>query len=598
MLVQTITIVIPLDQTGPYYQSFYVLAMAIGFLLLIYEGYLRKYPISTWLIILAFVFTAIILGSKLGSIPIADWSLVFNSKELIISSKSAIWGSVMGLLSMYVVKKLLNFRAPIMDSFAFFLPVVMIFQRIACLCAGCCFGTCTDSALGISYAGPGLLREVQLSNALIDQSAWISMPVHPVPLYFICGNLLTLIILLIVKKRLNNPGSLILLSISLLLGFRFCIEFFRDPVTNHHFSDMFLGIKVLQWILLGFFFIAVLGFVKKERQQVGISVIEPVRHLHNASIMFFLSMFYLIFQNIFSAEELVILKSLLIISLMVTVISFVKSYSRYTFPISPVIMMIFAIVLMSQTSKVESDPIKRKTKHFIKANSTYNNLRGTRYPCKMVDQGCTSYCAILDSTQAHGPYYTSYNLGYEANIPVKKASNYILGIEGQMERYYSDSPYKLLQDSRYNIHGYAGFEISKYFGAMVGMRVGSIFNYEDEVNTNHKVLPTIKVWAGNKDYATAGFGIWNGEQMGVGPSIANLFVNINPKILGLKKWELISLHHSSIWENFPNKNNLWSVNASYSLNRRCLITPRLGMSFGFKPYGFHAGLGIKYQLGK
>ena len=76
MLVQTITIVIPLDQTGPYYQSFYVLAMAIGFLLLIYEGYLRKYPISTWLIILAFVFTAIILGSKLGSIPILNQELL------------------------------------------------------------------------------------------------------------------------------------------------------------------------------------------------------------------------------------------------------------------------------------------------------------------------------------------------------------------------------------------------------------------------------------------------------------------------------------------------------------------------------------------
>lgn len=598
MIVQTITIVIPLDQTGPYYQSFYVLAMAIGFLLLIYEGYRRKYPISTWLIILSFVFTAIILGSKLGSIPIADWSLGFNSEELIISSKSAIWGSVMGLIGIYVVKKLLDFRAPIMDAFAFFLPVVMIFQRIACLCAGCCFGTCTDSVFGISYAGPGLLREVQISEGLIDPSSWISSPVHPVPIYFICGNLFTIIILVIVRKYLKNPGSLILLSISLLLGFRFCIEFFRDPVTNHHFSDMFLGIKVLQWILLGFFFIAVLGFVKKERQQVGISEVEPVRLMHNASLMFFLSMFYLIFKNIFSDEELVILKSLLIISLMVTVFSFVKSYSRYKFPISPVIMMVLAVVLMSQTSKVESDPTKRKTKHFIKANATYNNLRGTRYPCKMVDQGCTSYCAILDSTQAHGPYYTSYNLAYEANIPVKKSSNYILGIEGQMERYYSDSPYKLLQDSRYNIHGYAGFEISKYFGATVGIRVGSIFSYEDEVNTNHKMLPTIKVWTGNKDYATIGFGIWNGEQIGVGPSMANLFVNINPKILGLKKWELISLHHSSIWENFPNKNNLWSVNASYSLNQRCLITPKLGMSLGYMPYGFHAGLGIKYQLGK
>ena len=216
----------------------------------------------------------------------------------------------------------------------------------------------------------------------------------------------------------------------------------------------------------------------------------------------------------------------------------------------------------------------------------------------MVDQGCASYCAILDSTQAHGPYYTSYNLGYEANIPVKKSSNYILGIEGQLERYYSASPNKLFQDTRYNVHGYAGFEISKYFGATLGIRVGSIFNYEDEVNTDHKVLPTIKVWTGNKDYATIGFGIWNGEQIGVGPSLVNLFLNINPKFLGLKKLELLSFHHSSIWENFPNKNNLWSLNASYQMNQKLNITPRIGFVFGDKPYGFNAGLGIKYQLGK
>ena len=58
---------------GLYYQIFYLLAFLAAFVILLGEGYRRKFPMLTWILIIACIRLFMVIGTKAFSYTLEDW---------------------------------------------------------------------------------------------------------------------------------------------------------------------------------------------------------------------------------------------------------------------------------------------------------------------------------------------------------------------------------------------------------------------------------------------------------------------------------------------------------------------------------------------
>src|SRR6185503_1654285 len=99
------------------------------------------------------------------------------------------------------------------DALAVFWSVLIPIGRVGCMIYGCCLGTVCPPwlrPLGWRY-GPGTEAfHLQLAAGLIPDTSTVSLPVHPLPLYFALASLGTLAVLLSLLRRSAPPGMLLL----------------------------------------------------------------------------------------------------------------------------------------------------------------------------------------------------------------------------------------------------------------------------------------------------------------------------------------------------------------------------------------------------
>jgi len=99
------------------------------------------------------------------------------------------------------------------DSLAVFWSVLIPIGRVGCMIYGCCLGTVCPPWLrpiGWRY-GPGTEAfHLQLAAGIISPASTLSLPVHPLPLYFALASLGTLAVLVWLLRRAAPPGMLLL----------------------------------------------------------------------------------------------------------------------------------------------------------------------------------------------------------------------------------------------------------------------------------------------------------------------------------------------------------------------------------------------------
>lgn len=115
------------------------------------------------------------------------------------------------------------------DMAGMVVPIGIGFGRIGCLLAGCCFGTPTESGLGLSFPGSSPASEAQHKLGLLPSLTQPSLPVHPTQIYesaaaFAIGAWLTLYL----SPRKRYDGQLFAAFVALYAGARFVLEFFRS----------------------------------------------------------------------------------------------------------------------------------------------------------------------------------------------------------------------------------------------------------------------------------------------------------------------------------------------------------------------------------
>ena len=114
----------------------------------------------------------------------------------------------------------------VLDVFAPGLAIGHAMGRIGCFLNGCCYGTVTNSSLGVHYP-EGTAPWLKFSGAAV----------HPVQLYETCGNILLAAFLFILLRRTKR--GITLCSYIILYGIlRFVDEFFRG---DHSYNQLWLG---------------------------------------------------------------------------------------------------------------------------------------------------------------------------------------------------------------------------------------------------------------------------------------------------------------------------------------------------------------------
>src|SRR5690606_20782621 len=134
-----------------------------------------------------------ILGSRIGTYDWKEWLEMISTGNLTAQhSKTSIGAILLGLGGIFLAKKMLNFRQPVLPVYAIAIPVALFFQRVACLFAGCCFGLPTDASFGIQYQGFSFIRDRHLEAGLIKFNEMTSHTVYPVPVYFMLAYALSI----------------------------------------------------------------------------------------------------------------------------------------------------------------------------------------------------------------------------------------------------------------------------------------------------------------------------------------------------------------------------------------------------------------------
>jgi len=132
------------------------------------------------------------------------------------------------------------------DMGGMMVPIGLGFGRLGCLLAGCCFGTPTDSVLGLSFPPTSPASDWQAREGLLDNHLLASLPVHPTQIYESAAAFaLATFGILYLHPRKRYDGHVFAVFLGLYAVMRFGIEFFRSDDRGG-----FFGLSTSQWIAL------------------------------------------------------------------------------------------------------------------------------------------------------------------------------------------------------------------------------------------------------------------------------------------------------------------------------------------------------------
>jgi phosphatidylglycerol---prolipoprotein diacylglyceryl transferase len=176
-----------------------------------------------------------------------------NPREIfsmtVLQSGGTFYGGVLGAMMTIIiytyVKKIPIL--PLLDTFAFAVPLGHSIGRLGCFAAGCCYGKPTNVAWAVTF-----------KSELAEQLAGtpLHVPLHPTQLYESAVEFLNFLVIVWLAKRQRFTGQLVG-TYFLLYGFeRGTIEFFRgDPGRTllFHNSVSLMQLTSIALILTGAF---------------------------------------------------------------------------------------------------------------------------------------------------------------------------------------------------------------------------------------------------------------------------------------------------------------------------------------------------------
>jgi prolipoprotein diacylglyceryltransferase len=399
---------------GLLYQVFYVLAFLVIYIILIYEGYRRKFPLITWVLLLASIRIAEIVGSKIFSFTWSDWEFMIQNHVFIQNpEKTMFGGALLAVIVYFIARYFLKFREYVWDTVAFVLPVGTMISSVGCFFYGCCFGTRSDLPWAVQYPVMSLAHYHQFESGLLTYNDLWSLPVHPVQLYESFGAGLVIILVFIFRRKWKANGSLLLSSLMLFAMMRFVLEFFRDPLSNKTGGEMLWVFKQVQWQYLVFTVIMTLLLIRRERSFKSKTEIRksPLPELKTQiAYLLSLALIFLMLRRWFTIPEIIALNIALLPAVLLFSIEVYKKFTSLRFRWVYALSAILPLLLMSQTlPKNQSDTT------VIKKYNTYHTV-GAGFSTGNYTDEKTSYtgsgCDMVTNTKYFNQEYKAFGGGY------------------------------------------------------------------------------------------------------------------------------------------------------------------------------------------
>ncbi len=490
---------------GIYFTLFYLLAFAFMFIMVIRFSLKKEYPLRSVFLMLATITIFTVIGSRLFTIPINEWGNIINADISVhYNNRSAIGGLLFGLIVLVISQRLFGFNRPILDLYAWLVPIGFGIQKIGCFFNGCCYGKPSDIFWAVQYPKGSQAHFNQWSANLIDPDALLSMSVHPVQLYEVLLFFTIAYLVWKTHKIWKKSASALLFGFFLFFSIRFFIEFIRDPNSSQFNIHYLWGLRLFQWIILalGLIFGLILLWYEKYLKSDIIKVNHKLGVI-KMDVCYILTLSILVysFKGLFSQYEFVVVWMKFIPAVALTLYFIftdnrVKKYRLVSSSLLLVPLFIMAQSIQTDSTKVE----KYKRLDFGGSfGSFYNDVRynpqqgecGTSYQHEQYKHVYQIGGAGLSEVVKNGNNYTTYGLNLHAGSMTttslttnEEKSNFIFGA----------NPY-----IKYDMN---------WFGIGAGLQLGNIRkNTNEDLNEstlkdahkNHVVLPEFYIRVGRRD---------------------------------------------------------------------------------------------------
>lgn len=474
-----------------YFTLFYAFAFLATFIILISEGYKRKIPIISWVLLLIFSKIAFIVGTKIFTFNHDEWRMMITQTTLIpTSEKILLGGLLLGLLALISAKYILRIKQNIFDAFALVIPLGIGIQKIGCFLNGCCFGKATSGGWGVNYGVNTLPHYHQFKAGLIGSTDLISLPIHPVQLYEMAGAFLVAFLVYKMRKTWKANGSLFTFSIICYSAIRFLAEFFRAIPAHTIGGEMAGPLNQIQWFML--LMMVVLSFIlfKRERQ----IILQTQRQSIILGIQTYFSVFILeailinTLYSWFSTAELISILLIFSFSSLILFIYLLREIASSKKWIVYASLLLLPLLITSQTiqpSMSDSTLVNRIRKISLGMSSgsfenSLSRVSGT------TAEGCNTY-----ETEYFKQKYTLGGAGYSIKdeYPNKKFSitygaNLYLGETKELNETSGIETKNML----YGINPYFKLD-AKWYGLGGGIHTGNLLTYKDQI-IDHGSLST------------------------------------------------------------------------------------------------------------
>ncbi len=190
-------------------------------------------------------FVGTMLGAKVPFLLELGWMGLLDGRVWFADGKTILGGIFGGYLAIELVKPWLGIRVSTGDSFALPVAVAVLFGRIGCFIAGCCFGTVTTLPWGVAFPLAG------------DEAGVYR---HPTQIYESIFHGLAILVLIVAHRRNWIPGHQLKAYLLVYLLYRFLTEWIR-PETRLGFG---LTLYQLACVLIAIVLIAL--WVRDERR--------------------------------------------------------------------------------------------------------------------------------------------------------------------------------------------------------------------------------------------------------------------------------------------------------------------------------------------
>ena len=163
-----------------YFKIFYLLAFTFIFIMVIRHSLKKEYHLRSVLLMLTTITFLTVIGSKLFTIPFIDWDVIFSSNPSHYNNRSAIGGLLFGLIGLHFSQKLFGFKRPLLDLYAWIVPIALGIQKIGCFFNGCCYGNPSELFWSVQYPKGTHAHYNQWTHGMIGEYAGFSSNLHPV----------------------------------------------------------------------------------------------------------------------------------------------------------------------------------------------------------------------------------------------------------------------------------------------------------------------------------------------------------------------------------------------------------------------------------